>query len=1152
MRNSLYKFVILLVFFVGTRAYAQQIAACQNAQNACDNPGFQLTPGGTGLPSGLNVSNPSTNPAGAGWSGCLLSNGPGPNWMILTVGSSGMLGFSFGANGSAFPQVGLYDWALWSYDPNTCANIFNNTLPPVACNWNGSSIGGTGMGPIPPGGSSSNYVPSIPATAGQQFILLLSNYSGVSTSVTIQNNGTAGLTCSPLLMPSAIRCPNQPAVLTATWMPGLTNALYTLASSLPLNAATSTTQTSPTFNIITPVTKTYTLFASATNSIGATVTASTAVTVSISPTVTMNIVASPNPTTALGLTGNVCYNTPATFTALSAGTGYTLTGPNNLTSMSSIPIISTPSLTTGGSYTIGTTLFSGCTATGAINVNVAPNHSISVITNTNICMNAAVTLTASMPTATAYSWSGPNSYNGTGAVVTVTNVLPLGAGGYTASAHIIFNNITCLRTSVTQVAVVQTYPVSITTSPSNTLCQHHNLSLSASSSGTPSYHWSGPNNMNVYSQSAAVNNILPANAGIYTVNALFTNGFVTCPRTNTAQIWVVPTAQPTLSVPFNVCQNTDAVLSVSAAANPIGYSWTGPGTFTSNLQQFGIDSIQLINAGQYFAWAHFSIGGAKTCSVMGSAQLNVVPVNSISVIPPIPVCRPDNVYLFSSALAASGYTWTGPNNFVDYQNNTTIYNPPVSATGVYTIRVAFGGGALTCYNTTTAQVVVNPILTFQLPQRSLPYCYNDSIRINGPEGATSYTWTSSSGYTSNNKNLYLASAQPENSGVYTLSVSLGSCTTSDKTNIQILNRIKLDEAVLPKNMTLCKDAPPVYFQANALGGSQNYAFTWVPNSYLSSPTGSLIKANPKTTVEYNVMGYDIACPHYTLMHTFTVNVKSAPEPKLSLDKSADCAPLCLLYNPKIDKKENAIVFYEFINEANGASRKFQTDSSSNYSIDYCIQNPGSYKVKITTTVYTEESLVCSEVFEQPYPIVVYPNPGSDIIWTPQNPTISDNEVTFEAVSQYPSEILSWDFDGVADDTTLVISPQKVYENPGRYAVMLVIKTTEWGCYDTIIKFIDIKEDFNVFIPNTFTPNGDGLNDLFQVKGSAIQTKGFTMEIFDRWGNSVFFTQNPLEGWDGTNKNGETSEIGFYTYKIGVVSSNKEGRKEYIGKVMLLK
>ncbi|HRD39718.1 MAG TPA: hypothetical protein PLC65_13890, partial [Bacteroidia bacterium] len=125
--------LVISVLLVSANSFAQNVAACNAAQPVCTNPNFQFTSSaGSGLTMGLNVSNPSTNPqmgngnnpAAPANSGCLFSQGPGPQWLLLTISSNGTLGFSFGAAGSANPQVGFYDWAMWPYTSASCTNIF--------------------------------------------------------------------------------------------------------------------------------------------------------------------------------------------------------------------------------------------------------------------------------------------------------------------------------------------------------------------------------------------------------------------------------------------------------------------------------------------------------------------------------------------------------------------------------------------------------------------------------------------------------------------------------------------------------------------------------------------------------------------------------------------------------------------------------------------------------------------------------------------------------------------------------------------------------------------------------------------------------------------------------------------------------------------
>jgi gliding motility-associated-like protein len=92
-----------------------------------------------------------------------------------------------------------------------------------------------------------------------------------------------------------------------------------------------------------------------------------------------------------------------------------------------------------------------------------------------------------------------------------------------------------------------------------------------------------------------------------------------------------------------------------------------------------------------------------------------------------------------------------------------------------------------------------------------------------------------------------------------------------------------------------------------------------------------------------------------------------------------------------------------------------------------------------------------------------------------------------------------------------------------------------GCSATdSIEVIVIENCGQVFIPTAFSPNGDGQNDILYIKGDCIQTIDFN--IYDRWGNVVFRTQDMTQGWDGTYM-GKPAQTGTYTYFITVLTNN---------------
>ena len=85
-----------------------------------------------------------------------------------------------------------------------------------------------------------------------------------------------------------------------------------------------------------------------------------------------------------------------------------------------------------------------------------------------------------------------------------------------------------------------------------------------------------------------------------------------------------------------------------------------------------------------------------------------------------------------------------------------------------------------------------------------------------------------------------------------------------------------------------------------------------------------------------------------------------------------------------------------------------------------------------------------------------------------------------------------------------------------------------NCVDSTIKYVYVKPDYTFYVPNTFTPNNDGINPVFMAYGVNIQA--FEMDIFTRWGELIYKTTDMNSGWDGKYKGGPSPE-GVYTYKI---------------------
>jgi gliding motility-associated-like protein len=120
------------------------------------------------------------------------------------------------------------------------------------------------------------------------------------------------------------------------------------------------------------------------------------------------------------------------------------------------------------------------------------------------------------------------------------------------------------------------------------------------------------------------------------------------------------------------------------------------------------------------------------------------------------------------------------------------------------------------------------------------------------------------------------------------------------------------------------------------------------------------------------------------------------------------------------------------------------------------------------------------------------------------------------------------------------SPNTTEENPvhyfpsaiaNSYLVSLVVTDTN-GCTDSIDQIFELIEDFNIYVPNTITINGDELNEVFLPIFSNVDLIGdYQLQIFNRWGQLVWSTTEPAEGWDGRYKGNKSVQQGTYTWKL---------------------
>jgi len=157
-------------------------------------------------------------------------------------------------------------------------------------------------------------------------------------------------------------------------------------------------------------------------------------------------------------------------------------------------------------------------------------------------------------------------------------------------------------------------------------------------------------------------------------------------------------------------------------------------------------------------------------------------------------------------------------------------------------------------------------------------------------------------------------------------------------------------------------------------------------------------------------------------------------------------------------------------------------------------------------------------------ITVEPSPEAGFSYLPEEPSNINADINFIDESK---EAVNWYWEFGTGDYSYATFPSYSFPDTGLYKITQVV-THMSGCKDTLIKFLDIRPEIRFYLPNAFTPNQDSVNDEYKGKGVLLGLKEFNMSIWSRWGQLVYETNNPKDGWDGTKMNsGKDAPPGVY-------------------------
>jgi gliding motility-associated-like protein len=652
-----------------------------------------------------------------------------------------------------------------------------------------------------------------------------------------------------------------------------------LTSTFQLGATYSWTgPNSFTSNIQNPTISNITVAGAGTYSVTRTVSGCT------SPIGTVNVVVNPIPSAPL-VTANspLCAGQTLSLTAsFTAGATYNWTGPNSFTSNVQNPTISNITVAGSGTYVVAASIGSCAGPTAAISVTVNSTPGTPTISsNSPVCAGSNLSLTSNFVGGATYSWSGPNSFNSN-----VQNPVIVGASTLASGAYsLVISNGSCASVMAITNVTVQGIPSTPTVGANTPLCTGQTLSLTSTFIAGATYSWSGPNGFSSSLQNPTIAGALPAATGLYVVFATI-NGCSGPVGTVSVNVSNQPVA-PTVGANTPLCAGSN--LSLTATFSPgITYSWSGPNSFTSNLQNPVISSITILGTGIYNVFAT-TTGGCSGPTGTISVTVNPTP-NPPTASGPATLCAGSNINL--TALPGGGtFSWTGPNSFTSNLQNPTITNASTLATGMYSVTNTVAG----C-TSLPGTFSVNVFGTPNPPTlgSNSPLCTGQTLSLTASFIAgASYNWSGPNGFSSAVQNPTFGPVALVNAGNYSVNVNVSGCGSAG-TVIAVTVNSTPGPPTASSNSSICAGSN---LNLTALPGGGTYAWNG-PNSFTSNiQNPTVVGASTLASGNYSVTITLAGCT--SAAGTTSVTVNPIPGSPTATSNSTLCAgsTLNLFANP---------------------------------------------------------------------------------------------------------------------------------------------------------------------------------------------------------------------------------------------------------------
>ncbi|MBL4594186.1 MAG: PKD domain-containing protein [Flavobacteriales bacterium] len=704
-----------------------------------------------------------------------------------------------------------------------------------------------------------------------------------------------------------------------------------------------------------------------------------------------------------------CGNCDGTATANPAGG----TGPYTY-SWNTVPVQNTQTATNlcAGTYIVTFTDATCLTGADTITISTIAGPAAPVITPTGpYCLgDPALNITVSTVGGT---WSGTgitNTANGT--------FDPTTAG---AGSHLIIYVDAGLCPGSDTITIVVNSIADATITPAGPFCPNDPIiNLTAVSPGGT---WTGTGITN-----AATGAFSPtiATPGTYTITYEISGS---CGDTQTVNITISPFLNATITPTGPYCLVDP---SINLAAVDIGGAWSGTGITNAVAGTF-----DPATAGAGTHTITYGIPG--NCGDTQTVNIIVVAALDATITPAGPFCEGDPSAILLPAVDPGGI-WSG----VGITNTTAgAFDPTTAGAGTHTITYGITGS---CGDTQTVNIIVIPDADATITPVGIICVISPAFNLSAvdPNGIWSGT-----GIT----NAATGAFDPATAGIGTHTITYtiaGACGDAQTTNITIVAQ---DDATITPSGPFCVDASSVSLIAATAGG------TWSGQGITNPANGTFDPATAGPGVHIITYTTPGVCGN---ADTGNIIVNPLPVVVFSVDTFSLCETPAQSFTFSTDTTGGMFssILWNFGDGSTGSSDV----------ITHTYAGPGTYDITLTLTSSAAAGGCTNSLLEIAY-VEVYANPVADFTITPNPTSMFDPTVQF--IDQSYNNIVSWNWDIGGLQTSIMQNPIYTFpEDTGHYLTILTVIDAN-GCIDTTSNTAIVIGEFGIYVPNSFTPDGDG-------------------------------------------------------------------------------